>query len=1341
MADYNLEGLSTRSFEQLVQAIAAKVIGPNVVVFGDGRDGGREATFEGRIPYPSKESGWSGYGVVQAKFKQRTQDTKADGDWALQQLRQELEDFADPEKARRKPDYYIFATNVILTPFPEKGSKDRVTTLFENFGETVPLKGYDVWDYDKIRVFLDGNEDIRRSYAAWITPGDVLSEVMTWLRPKQADFQKILTRYMQEELLSDQYANLEKARHASDNPIPIARVFVDLPAFDTRIVDPPEEVEQGDRLPPGFVSELLEVAAQRLDTQTLLSARGTRDEVGGSFTPEAGRFVLIGGPGQGKSTVGQFICQLFRASLLKGKPEFTLEYEVRQALRVILNQCESEQFVLPASRRFPVRIELNSFAKDLASKEAPQINSVITYVVDRIRRKTNREVSVEDFRQWLAAYPWVVVFDGLDEVPPSSNRDEVLEAIRSFRIEARDCNADLLILATTRPQGYSDDFLPSLYQHKWLAPLSTPRAMHYGRRLIEARYKSDQERKGKVFERLARASVQPTTARLMRSPLQVTIMATLVDRLGQPPQERWDLFRKYYNVIYDREVERGITTVLSDHRTDIDTIHRRVGLLLQVESERPGESEAMLSTNELRVVVDARLEERGHGPEESARLRQEIVEAASTRLVFLVGMEENRVGFEIRSLQEFMAAEALMAGNDLDVRRRLRTIAPIASWRNVILFAAGKCSVEREDLLDTIYAICDELNEVPEDEPARATLAGSQLALDLLEDIPVRQQPHDARVLARKALRLLDLPPSNVHARLAGLYDPLLETVYREELSRRLELADPRQRLGAWACLIRLFDADVAWARDFDRQYWPDDPAQMLELLKVHTVINSVSWAAEKLVVALPKLAPSELASQFDTDELNSNEIYKRLPYWARTALAFFTWRGRGRDNITPILTGVPNDTFRLTFISIAKSKDLGLVGLLEMPEPASGWLPFLAVARFNSSPSRSTLVQELRAVVQHFDGENAKHAASWAVWPLSACLAYTSDADDLLKVMGRLEAGELGDTEDWLAAEGRWLESGVTEDDIIYNLQEVGPFNRDIARRGYPTIAGSYSVSHNPERWDVAAGLIRLYEQLSGVSAQQTVARWILFILGTADHAKSRSALAIPFEQFRNIVGSAELGSYYFRLSCLAFLEQGDVNETAQVDLINEIGLLTRNLSARGDNLDSVLVRLLVEHFSKRPELFGVLRVLAELPADEAALSLPVELLDPNRFDRPIFKQAAIKLLLRRGHWSDKEVAFITENINEILAARPEFNSFLDKQLNSLTPGNSSDRLLLELRKRLAPSQWRAMARVISALDISLKRRDSRLDNAQVWSELNLPPRLISILQAEAHRVSADIP
>lgn len=75
MTDFNLHGLADRSFEQLIQSLALKVIGPNVVVYGDGPDGGREATFDGKVSYPSAADRWEGYGVIQAKFLQRSRNS------------------------------------------------------------------------------------------------------------------------------------------------------------------------------------------------------------------------------------------------------------------------------------------------------------------------------------------------------------------------------------------------------------------------------------------------------------------------------------------------------------------------------------------------------------------------------------------------------------------------------------------------------------------------------------------------------------------------------------------------------------------------------------------------------------------------------------------------------------------------------------------------------------------------------------------------------------------------------------------------------------------------------------------------------------------------------------------------------------------------------------------------------------------------------------------------------------------------------------------------------------------------------------------------------------------
>ena len=96
-------------------------------------------------------------------------------------------------------------------------------------------------DYDQIRSFLDDNEEIRRGYAAWITPGDVLAAVIEELYLRTPDFGKILTRFLQSEMLSDEYVRLEQAGHNPEDHIPLANVFIDLPVRDDSLNEMAED--------------------------------------------------------------------------------------------------------------------------------------------------------------------------------------------------------------------------------------------------------------------------------------------------------------------------------------------------------------------------------------------------------------------------------------------------------------------------------------------------------------------------------------------------------------------------------------------------------------------------------------------------------------------------------------------------------------------------------------------------------------------------------------------------------------------------------------------------------------------------------------------------------------------------------------------------------------------------------------------------------------------------------------------------------------------------------------------------------------------------------------------
>ena len=886
MGDYNLSGLNPREFEHLVQALALAVIAPGVMPFGDGPDGGREATFRGRMAYPSAADPWEGYLVIQAKFRQRpASDPQKDDAWLLDQLKRELDKFVSPKRKLPPPEYYLLVTNVALTPVQDSGSKDRTLALLAQRQVEIGYRGYGLWDYDHLRSLLDGQEAIRNRYLPFICTGDVLAEVMRQLHGQQPDFELIVSKFLQIELLTDLYSRLEQAGHTSDDRIPLARVFVDLPARDNPMVDPPRDDDTRVRPGPGLLADLLQHASQILKPSACTSDVPLT-EAHGKRGPEPGRFVIVGGPGQGKSTLGQFLCQLYRAAILKDQPQTRISRTTQDALGLFIAQCRAADLDLPAARRFPIRIVLDQFASALNRHEA---TSVLSYLVKRLNNLTDSTCSVEDLRRWLGAYPWLIILDGLDEVPPSSNRGEVMREIERFWQEVAQRDADVLVVATTRPQGYNDDFSSDHYQHLYLLPLSKARALHYAERLTEVKYGSEPERKARVLDRLRKACEGEATVRLMRSPLQVTIMTTLVDQIGEPPQERWRLFHEYYEVIYRRETERDIpaSRILQQRKTEVNDIHQQVALLLQVESETAGRTEAWLPKDRFHKLVRTQLAAEEFEGEELDIRTQEITEAALQRLVFLVGLQSDRIGFEIRSFQEFMAAEALMAGRDEDVQARLEAIAPIAHWRNVFLFAAGKCFADRRHLRDTVVRVCEHWNDVETDRLAGATLAGSRLALDLLLDGVAGATPKYARRLGEIALRLMEAPDIGEHWRLAAAYQSALETIFQQRILQRLGQAVFADRRTAWKVLATLAGYEVPWAQEMAEAHWPQDFDQQVDILQA---ASTSSWGLPKMVAVVPHMQPHQFFywthERREVVRVPSGELVMdtSLPEWYRSA-------------------------------------------------------------------------------------------------------------------------------------------------------------------------------------------------------------------------------------------------------------------------------------------------------------------------------------------------------------------------------------------------------------------------------------------------------------------------
>ena len=68
---YAYEDLSDKQFEDLVILICQRLFGIAVQRFSTGRDGGRDAKFEGMAEnFPSKSKPWEGITIIQAKHSE-----------------------------------------------------------------------------------------------------------------------------------------------------------------------------------------------------------------------------------------------------------------------------------------------------------------------------------------------------------------------------------------------------------------------------------------------------------------------------------------------------------------------------------------------------------------------------------------------------------------------------------------------------------------------------------------------------------------------------------------------------------------------------------------------------------------------------------------------------------------------------------------------------------------------------------------------------------------------------------------------------------------------------------------------------------------------------------------------------------------------------------------------------------------------------------------------------------------------------------------------------------------------------------------------------------------------
>ncbi|MFF4294041.1 NACHT domain-containing protein [Streptomyces vinaceus] len=308
------------------------------------------------------------------------------------------------------------------------------------------------------------------------------------------------------------------------------------------------------------------------------SARASRATVAAErvFTGDDPIRVLLAGPGQGKSTL--------------------LRQFLQSASRHLLT---TEAGSASSTLVFPVLIRAGALAG--APLLAPALAHAVTEEYGPFGLS---EVLTEDFfrRPPCPGTRWLVMVDGLDEVPDRTARLSLLDRLAR---EAGQMNTPYRFLVATRPlPGGELDRLPRTADHFTLEPFTDDDVRTYVRKRLRAL--PDTDRHVRVFlDGVRRTRLEE----LARIPLMTAMLCHLyeADTERPLPDGRAGVFRSFVELLYEENVHKGVGDL---HDRAIHTLVSRYQI---PEDRRTVEEAAERAREHLPVLIDHLAHERING--------------------------------------------------------------------------------------------------------------------------------------------------------------------------------------------------------------------------------------------------------------------------------------------------------------------------------------------------------------------------------------------------------------------------------------------------------------------------------------------------------------------------------------------------------------------------------------------------------------------------------------------------------------------------------------------------------------------------------------------------------
>lgn len=709
---YHYNSLGPDRFQEFCQALLVAAF-PNVQCLPVGQpDGGRDAFTTRYLASRHRRGDESEAIVFQVKFSKSPGEDRDQREFLEAIVASEL-----PKIKKLKLsglDKYYLLTNVGGTAHLGGGSIDKMNAYLSN---ALGVESY-CWWRDDLDRRLDNNADVKWSYPDLLKATDLLQGLMTGLLGESEERRRAAIR----AYISSQYDDDEELKFKQvELQSKMVDLFVDLPVAPTRESFEINFLRHGRTF--GLMRHREHLLFENGDSPDLAASFFLTDASG----IECSRIVLEGAPGQGKSTVTQYICQVMRMLLLGKSAELSLLPEHHSSAKV----------------RVPFRVDLRDFAKWMSGIDPFQPKlvslpdntplSLEGFLAAHVRLLSGgHEFNVSDFSAVIKASHVLIALDGFDEVAEVEMRNQLITEITKATTRLRNAGGhSVQVIVTSRPAAFakSSGFPEDDWLYVELLSLERTQVDEYANKWMKAKHLKDSEKH--VFQRtLDNKLAEPHTKFLARNPMQLTILLALVYQRGESlPEKRTAMYDAYMDLFFSRESEKS--SIVREHRELLIDIHRYLAWKLQTSAE--GGANGSIEDGELQSTLFSYLAEQ----EEDTAIVEDLFTGVVERVGALVSRVQGTYEFEVQPLREYFVARFLYetapyspagaekVGTKLD---RLNALVRNPYWLNVARFYAG-CFSKGE-----ISALVDALIEVASSAPYEHTSHPRKLALILLGD-------------------------------------------------------------------------------------------------------------------------------------------------------------------------------------------------------------------------------------------------------------------------------------------------------------------------------------------------------------------------------------------------------------------------------------------------------------------------------------------------------------------------------------------------------------------------------------------------------------------------------